>query len=344
MAPRTKRASGLTAAQKKAQKLAEQGGYVDANLDGVPDPDPLSREELAAQYQSALGLIYSVPEISAIFEQAVQEQWVGQGGIAKFNAAIQNSDWYRSNNEYFRNAWAAEHFGQVDGQPNADWQAQMETAREVVRLRAAEIGSQVTPEALDALARRYLYEGWGAQGRTSLMDKALSETITYVEDGRGMASLKGQAGNLSDTLKNIAMANGVNFSDNWYLSAAQSVASQLTTAEDWERDIREQAAGLYPVYAEKIKGGMNVYDLASPYIRTMADELELGVNDITLNDPYIREALTGVDENGNPKGMDLWAFTRKVRQDPRWMNTTKAQNEVTSVTGAVMQMFGLMGG
>lgn len=342
MAPRGKGGKSLTAAQQRAAKQAAVGGYKDANLDGVPDVDPLSREEMAAQYQSALGLIYSVPEIAQIFEQAVTEQWVGAQGQARFNAAIQNTDWYRNNNQYFRNAWAAEHLGMVDGQPSADWQATMQTARSRIQQQASTMGSQLTPEETDAYARRALYEGWFEAGREGLMAEALSQKISYLPDGRGVSSLKGAAGDVTDQLKAIAMANGVNYSDNWYLDAAKSVASGLTTANDWERDIREQAAGMLPTYANKILGGMNAYDLASPYIRTMAEEFEISPADVTLSDPYIRQALTSLDEQGNPKPMALWEFQKKLRQDPRWMNTNKAQNEISSVTGRVMQMFGMM--
>jgi hypothetical protein len=149
---------------------------------------------------------------------------------------------------------------------------------------------------------------------------------------------------LADNLRNLARANGVSFSDNWYQSAARSVASGLSQQTDWERDVRKQAASLYPVYSQKIEQGLNVYDLASPYINTMAQELELDPNQITLNDPYIRSALGGMSDSGDFTSMGLWDFQKKLRNDPRWENTSKAQNEVTSVTGRVMQMFGLMGG
>lgn len=325
-----------TAKDRAAASKAKQQGFKDANFDGVPDPDPLTRKELAAQYQSALGLIYSVPEITEIFEKAFKEQWVGPEGQAKFSAAIQNSNWYRNNNQYFREAWAAEHFGMTDGKPGADWQTRMSDARQFVQDTANEMGSQVTPEEIDSLARRTIYEGWDKAGRERLLTQALVEGIKYLPDGRGEAQLRGSAGDLADTLKSIATANGLSYSDNYYVSAAKSVASKLTSVNDWERDIREQAASMWQPYAEKIRAGANAYDLASPYINTLAQELEMSPQSITLNDPYVRQAITD--------GTSLWEFTKKVRSDPRWMNTRKAQNEVTGTVGRVMQMFGLMGG
>lgn len=320
--------------RKQARKAARAGGYKDENFDFIPDKDQLSREELAAQYQAAVGIIYTVPELQALFEQALDEEWTP----ARMQAAIQNSDWYRNNNEYARTAWAQEQLG------GADWEANLTNARSAVQLAAAQMGADVTEEELSALARRYVYEGWADSTRRGLMMEALSGEITFLKDDRGQAYMSGNAGQLVDDLRNMARANGISFTDNWYTSAARSVASGLSQANDWERDIREQAASLFPVYGDKIRAGMNVYDLASPYINTMAQELELDPNQITLNDPYIRSALGGMSDSGDFTPMGLWDFQKKLRQDPRWENTSRAQNEVTSITGRVMQMFGLMGG
>ena len=343
MAPVTAAGKPLTAAQKQAKANAKAGGYKDVNMDGQIDPDRLSREEIASQYQSALGIIYSVPEISKIFTQAVKEQWVGAAGIAKFNAAVQNSDWYRTNDQYFRQAWAAENFGKVDGQTSADWNASMQNARSVVQQSAVQLGADLTPQEFDALSRRFIYEGWGAEGRSNLLAEALSGEITFMPDERGNTRLMGASGNLQDSLRSVASANGLTYTDNWYQSAAKSVAAGLTTSDDWERDVREQAAGAWGFYGDKIRAGSNAYDLASPYINEMAREFEISPEQITLNDPYIRQALTGINEKGEPAPTSLWEFQKKLRNDPRWMNTSKAQNEITGVTGKVMQMFGLMG-
>lgn len=327
-------AAKKTTQRQRAAKAAREGGYIDKNFDFIPDKDQLSREELAAEYQNAVGIIYTVPELKDIFEKALDEGW----SPARMQAAVQNSGWYRTNNEYARIAWAQEQTG------GADWQTNLENAQQTVMAAARAMGAEINEQEAAALARRYVYEGWSEPSRQGLLRKALSEEISFLPDERGKARMVGEAGNLSDQLRSLAGANGISFSDNWYLSAAKSVASGLSSAEDWERDIREQAASYWPVYSEKIRQGVNVYDLASPYIRTMAEEFEIDPNQINLNDPYIRGALTGMNDKGDFTPTGLWDFQKKLRQDPRWQNTSKAQNEITSVAGRVMQMFGLMGG
>lgn len=299
-----------------------------------PAIDQLSREELAAQYQSAVGIIYSVPEIRGVFEQALNEGWTPD----RFQAAVQNSDWFRSNDEYARIAWARETMG------GADWDTSLQDAANQVRVRARNLGAELSEQEVNSLARRYLYEGWGESTRQMLLDQALSEEISFVPDERGTSRLMGGAADLQDSLRTLALANGVDLTDNWYLSAAKSVASGLTDPGYWERDIREQAASRFPGYREKIMMGMNTYDLANPYIKMMSSELEIDPFSINLDDPYIIQALGNTDEQGNFSPMNLWDFQKKIRQDPRWENTSKAQNEITSTTGRIMQMFGLMGG
>lgn len=316
--------------RRRNRQLAKRLGYVDKNGDGVPDVDKLDREELAKEYKTAVGIIYSVPEIRPLFEEALSKGW----SVDKFASAVQNSSWYQSNNEYSRMAWARETIG------GADWQATQQTARAAVQQRATQLGASLTPAELDALTRRYLYEGWGDAGRQSFLDDALSGEISYLPDERGKSGFRGQAGNFTDQLGQLAFANGISFSDDWYQAAARSVAAGLTTEEDWLRDVREQAAGRWGAWGEQIRAGQNAYDLASPYINMMARELELSPYDIKLTDPYIDQAM-----NGGPEGaVPLWQFQQKLRNDPRWMDTNYAQNQVTGVAGAIARMFGAIGG
>ncbi len=324
----------LTAKERAAnRKRAKQMGRIDKNGDGVFDVDPLEREKLAAEYKQAIGIIYAVPEIQPIFEKAVKQGWA----VSEFIAKVRSSDWYLANNEYSRLGWAAESIG------GADWLAKQQDARSAVQSRATQRGASLTPAELDALARRFIYEGWDQPTRTGLLDKALSEEITYLPDDRGKAGFKGEAGNFVDRLKNAAYANGLTYSDGWYQAAARAVNSDLGTEEDYLREITEQAAGKWAPWAQKIRGGMSAYEIASPYINEMAQTLELSPVNITLDDPFISQALMGIDDKGNAAPMSLWDFKRKLRNDPRWMNTDQAQNQVSGTASAVMRMFGLRG-
>lgn len=331
--------SGQTAAAKSAAAKKKAAAAKNKNAATNPiQPDTLDRQELAAQYQAAVGIIYSVPELAPLFEQAVKEQWSPD----KFKAAVQNSEWFRTNNEYARIAWAKENFGKVDGQPSADWQKTLDDAKRAVQRRATQKGAQLTAEEANALARRYIYEGWDQSTRVDLLDAALAQEITYLPDNRGA---RGEAGSFIDKLKQNAYANGLNYNDDWYMSAAKSVASNRSTEDDWLRDQQAQAASMFAPYAKQIQAGQSVYGLASPYINLMAQEWDMDPSQITLDTPEIRSALLGQSsQDGQWTPTSLSDFTQRLRNDPRWEKTAKAQNQITGITGRVMQMFGVMGG
>jgi hypothetical protein len=291
--------------------------------------DQLSREELAREYGFALNVIYSVPELRDLFEEAFRA-----GGLTPdaFAARVQSTNWYRTNDVYARNAWAQEMVG------GADWQTALQNAKNQVKKRATQVGADLTGPELDALSRRFLYEGWGEAARQGMLDEALSQDISFLPDERG-GQFRGMAGTLVDRLREIANANGIRFSDSWYESEAKSVVGGLSTEDDALRKVREQAASRWGQWGEQIRSGRNMYELASPYLNMMEDTLELPSGSVRLDDPFISRALTGQD--GTP--LPLWEFQMQLRKDPRWMNTNFAQNEITGVADAVMKMFGLRG-
>lgn len=299
-----------------------------------PKPDPLTRDELAARYQFSLKVIYSNSELARLFETAVKQGWTGE----KFNAEVRNTQWYQNNNQYAREAWTAEQLG------GADWAAKVDNAKMAVQGAATEAGADLTPEELDSLSRQYIYQGWNQPGRQTLLMRALAEQIEVMPQGKGLGKgLRGRAGSFTDQLKSEAFANGLRYSDSWYVEAARSVASGLTTEDDWKRDIREQAASMFPVYGDRIRQGMSAYDLASPYINMMAQTFEIAPDQIQLSDPYIKEALMGTDEQGQPRAMGLWDFQKRLRNDPRWMKTKQASDEIGTVATDIMRVFGLRG-
>ena len=112
--------------------------------------DPLSREQLAAQYGFALRVIYSDPELAKLFEDAVSQGWNAQ----LFQTSLQNTNWYQTNNEYARKAWTAERMG------GADWQASLTDARNTVRQEAVKVGADLSDQEAESLARQYLYGGY----------------------------------------------------------------------------------------------------------------------------------------------------------------------------------------
>jgi hypothetical protein len=293
-------------------------------------PDPLSSDELAANYKIAWQVFQSDNELMELLQTATREQWEP----ALFQSQLQQTQWFQTNNEYARDYLTRKAIG------GADWEATLQDARNFVQRRAVDVGAQLSAAELESIADQFLMGGWGQTGRQMLLDQALA---TQIEGVGGQGMLRGGAGTLQERLYQTAVANGLNLSGAYYEGAARSVVAGLTTEEDQLRDIRQQAASLWPTWSEKIMAGMDARDLASGYINVMAETFEIMPDQIRLDDPYLREAMTGVDDKGNPKVMGLWDFQKKLRNDPRWMGTKQAQDEITGIANDVLKMFGFVG-
>ena len=303
----------------------------------APRFDLLDFNRLSEDYAFLPSLILSDPELRDVWVQAA-EQGMQRPAI---ELAFRNTNWWNQNNKYARRA-IAEYQMSKQGQ-SADWQLRLEEAGLLVDQLATQIGVPLSREDRDRLIQQTIYQGWDQEGRQRLLQQALATQIKPGVVGGTPGMVGGAAGSFIDTLRDLDRRNGVRYSDEWFLSAAKAVAEGKSTEDDYIRSVQETAAGLFPVFAQQIRSGTTAYDLASPFITTMAQELEISPTSITMDDPYIRQALGGVDANGKPTPMSLWDFTRKLRQDPRWMNTRFAQNQVTGIADSVMQMFGLRG-
>lgn len=303
----------------------------DLNNDGRADQkdvslrkDQLSMQLLGKDYNFAFNILASNPEIQDLFRSAVE---MGQDAKG-FEASIRASDWYTDvGGEYARKAW----FSKTLGGP--DWDDQMLQARDAVQRQANASGARLSEGELNAWAERYLFEGWFAQGRQGLMLDALASKVR--SDQGGQIAIR-------DSLSKLARDNGVGVTDKWFNEVAQSITRGDSTQADYEMWIRDQAAKKFPMFADKIKAGVSVRSLASPYLTRMAELLELNEADISLDDPYVKEALGGVDEKGNFKSMNFTEFETKLRNDPRWENTRNGKNTLLNTAQSFMRDWGFV--
>ncbi len=293
--------------------------------------DKLSKPQLRALYGVTARQMNIDPEFKQIFDDAWKEQWQGEVGKARFQARLEQTDWWRQNSKPVRDYL----FLAADPE-SADFMALENDSKEYVRQTAMRLGVPVDDATLDELATTSLMQGWGEKGQEFKLEQAL---VGKPATGAYTGDIKATA----DSLKAIALANGVEMSENYFQSAAKSVASKGSQPDYWENQIREQAASKFPVFGEQIRLGVNVADLASGYVRTMAETLELNPATINLNDPTILGALTNFNDQGKPYAMNLGEFKQKLRERPEYMMTDQAQNNVTSIASGVMKMFGLRG-
>lgn len=329
-------------ALKKYQDSRKKGTDLRPNKPVPLKPDELNIDLLGDGPQFIRKLITDVPEIAEIFKFATAKEqgWLDPGnsvGLSKFKNAVMDSEWWQSKSASAVKAWALERTrkGEFDDQINR-------AKNQIIKL-ARETGSgALSEERLNELARDWVYKNWDDERNRFELDAELAKGIDFQDSG-GRRGLQGGAGNTEEVLRTIASANGLNLNDEYYLSAARSVGQGLRSIEDFQRDLREQAAGMWPSLSDQIRAGQNARDLASGYIGMIANEFEIDPMSVGLDDPYVVQALGAVGPDGKMQQMSLWDFRTKLRQDPRWMGTSRAQNEIASISEQVLKTFGMVG-
>lgn len=322
----------------------EHAAYAKSHLGTM---DTLNSTDLAKQNGISKDFITSHPEILGIFQQAINEDWVNSGsvGFGKFSNAIQASAWGQENDA------AAQKYLMQKQKGGAVWETSVRDAQTAVQKAAVKLGATLDANQLAFFADQYQFNGWDAAEKAGQLEKALSGQLSWT-DKTGKKHdfvtdfLDYKAGGpqaIMTQLRGAAESNGIKYDDSWYTGTARSIAGGFSTIEDHMADIREHAATSWPVYADKIRAGVDVKALASPYMQKMADLLEINPQGISLNDSWIKKAMGGVDAKGTPTAMGLWDFEKQLRTDPRWQHTKNANDEVSSMAHSIIQMFGFGG-
>ena len=290
-----------------------------------PAQDKLSATELAERYGFASAVLRSNKEISRLFDQAIAGQWSAANFVAKFRS----TKYYKNNSEKWRTTEALRL-----ADPKT-YQTEWNAAKAEVSTTASALGATLSEATLTKVVNAYYRQGYNPQQLNTLLSRYI-----FVKDG----VLGGQAGKNVQDLKELARANGMQYNGDWFNNASRAVIAGKSTMQDYENTIRMQAASAFPVYAEQIKSGQNVADIASPYIQRMSALLEVDPGGIDLFDSQIREALSGRNpENGKAQAKSLWQFENDIRKDERWLKTNNARETFSSATAGILKSWGFGG-
>ena len=327
----------LSKKQRENKRTAKREGYVDKDLDGKNDVDTYNTEDVDIGW--AKDLINSVPELAGIFDTAARKGYLtpDAGAVGKKNLEnlIRDSNWFQTNGATAREILALE---QTDA---GEFAFRLDTAKLQVQAQARDKGIQLSEQNANNLARQSLLGGWGERDRDQLLTDALMALPRSTSDGSDPAKATGSLGEYMRDLRNVAAMNGLTYSNDYYYQQANSALTGLTSIEDSISGIREEAAGLWPPYADKIRAGQNARDLASSYIQNMASVLQIDPESISLDDPFIQGSITSFDDQGNPRPKSLWEQSNELRKDPRWIESNNGQNKIASAVSGVTAMFGI---
>ncbi|NJP50088.1 C40 family peptidase [Streptomyces sp. SBST2-5] len=306
-----RRVSGVSASPSSGGGFAEE---VAPRLDA---------HELAETYGMSYSFFKSQPELWKMLNQAVEKQWSPE----KFQAEIKNSKWWKKNSETARQAQV------LQKTDPATYKAQMEAARVAAKQLAVKAGAILSDKNVEKLAKNMVHFGWN----DAQVQNFLGQYVKFTSE----QTLGGMAGAAAKAIKEEAYKYGVSVTEQSVLNNAQYLVRGLTTMEKIQASIREQSIGLYPAFAEQIKAGASIQDLAQPYVQILAEELGLPETDVNVFTPKIKAALNRANEKGEPEPMSLHEFTMLVRNDPRWRKTPGVAEKTMNIGRQVLADMGL---
>jgi NlpC/P60 family len=283
----------------------------------------LDANELAETYGMSYSFFKSQPELMKMLKGAVAGQWTAE----KFQAEVKNTGWWKKTSDTARQAQITQ---KTDP---ATYKASMEAARVAAREMAVKAGAVLSDKNTEKLAKNMVWYGWDDAQVSNFLGQ-------YIKFGKDEV-LGGEAGQVAAAIKQEAYKNGVAVTKQSLLNNAQYVVRGLTSVEKIKASLQQQAAGLYPAFAEQIKAGANVQDLAQPYIQVVAQELGLPETDVSVFSPKVKEAINRSNAQGQPEAMGLDQFTQLVRNDPAWRKQPDVADRAMSIGRQVLAQMGL---
>lgn len=320
---------GNTVSQYVAKVMAAAGGSagVSSGSGGTTVTPQLSMDELASQYGLSSALINSSSELKSLFKKAVSGGWTA----ALFGAKLKNTRWWSTQSDSLRQYITLKYTDPATAKQK--WDATVASMNALaVQVGAGDLwgyGSTYSRNLLRSAAYNSLALGWS--------DDRIKDWLGSKVTVHG-GVMWGEAGEAFDQLHQIAYLNGMTYNA-WYANEARKIASGRDTIESAEAAVRAQAAAKYSAFADQIKAGQNVMDLAAPYIQSVSKILEVPDTDIGLSNSHVSKAMTS---NNGGQAMSIWEFENSLRQDPTWRKTQNAQDGAMSTAHQVLQQWGMV--
>lgn len=286
------------------------------------------RAEQIEQYGYVEGLFDAVPELRRLFDRTLKGDW----SPAKFQAELRETRWWKKHAQSEK-----DYLVLLYGDP-ATARQKMGQALTEVKQAAAQMGVKITGEmskVFSGAAYNVVAKGWTSDDLKYYLGRFVHFDNSKLPGG--------EAGQAIDQLQQYSYAMGIKNSNKWYLDRAREIVRGSSTVQDAQSAIRKQAQGMFPGWQKQLEMGQTVADLASPYMQSMAQLLEIPPGSINLFDPSIKKALQFKDpKTGKTSAQPLWAFENKIREDPRWAKTKNAQDSTMQNAHQVLSDFGLV--
>jgi hypothetical protein len=301
---------------------------------------------------------YNLPDI--IFSNVkslgkILEEYVnGKIDIDLFKQKVENDTWYRQNSDEIK-ARYLQKFNYEDLVKSGNAKGTTNYEQEIAKItnnlltQARKLGS-----ALDEGQAKLIAEDLYIHNQDTDDAVVTRRLVNFIRPISGMIAGKitedfsGLALQNYQGLQALAKQNGLRLEN----ILPPGIDGKPTTAEETlkrlalgeldptrlAQDVRKLAAVGQPQFVRDLLGqGINLDQIYAPYKRTMANILELDEGQIDLLDPTLR---MGINDKGD---VNLYDYSKALRQDSRWQYTGKAREEVSDAALTVLRNFGFQG-
>ena len=355
--------TGDTTGGPSTTAFPQYGGVDTTTLAGITAASarPPVGGAVVSKYDSILAKAqadYNLPDI--IFSNVkslgkILEEYVnGKIDIDLFKQKVQNDPWYRQNSTEIK-ARYLQKFNYEDlvksgnAKGTTDYEQQIAKITNNLLTQARKLGS-----ALDEGQAKLIAEDLYIHNQDTDDAVVTRRLVNFIRPISGMIAGKitedfsGLALQNYQGLQALAKQNGLRLEN----ILPPGIDGKPTTAEETlkrlalgeldptrlAQDVRKLAAVGQPQFVRDLLGqGINLDQIYAPYKRTMANILELDEGQIDLLDPTLR---MGINDKGD---VNLYDYSKALRQDSRWQYTGKAREEVSDAALTVLRNFGFQG-
>jgi hypothetical protein len=303
-------------------------------------------------YQASYGFVSmlgnSVPEVKNLLARAVAEKWSPD----RFSMAVASTSWWRNTAAADRE-WIV----QVATDPKTA-NLQKQVGADDVRNRATSLGIAPPDQQHSEILwlQKKLY-GWSDDQLNAAMFAHYRRGLPQGSQLAEMQKAGGKYGQVVNEMMGMAQNYGYVSGDwtkpgaNGAVVAVMDAANKImehggqASTDEFKSKMVAFASSKYQPFADRIRAGETVNDIAAPYRQAISETLELNDKDVGLDDKLLNAALQGsAGPDGKLQGMAVYQVQKQAREDLRWRKTNNARDSAAQTATALGKMFGKVSG
>lgn len=282
--------------------------------------------QLNENYGLAASFMESDPELANIYSEAVAGTW----STDKFQAALQNTDWWKANSD------SARKMLQEKYADPAAYQQDIQNKTTELNDLASKLGVHISATGMNSLADLALV--------TNMNDAQINGYMSKYLELSQQGHFSGYAGQVELGVREYAREMGVPLSDDYVERAVSGIVAGTDSLQARRANIQTIAQQTFPAYAKQINDGMTVGQIAAPYLAAQAKLWETDPNKIDLFEPTLRGALQSTTTQGSdavPSQLPLYDFEKQLRGNVKWLGTNNAREAMNATASQVLSDMGL---